>query len=131
RGVAEEAVAIAVKVAARAEEAIARTALGGALFNLGDADAGLAELEAAARLATQADNPVVVLRAIHNHSDALLAAGRLVEAAAVALDGIQQARRLGLTRFYGPFAAGNATEALAALGRRDQADRHSPPRRDA
>jgi DNA-binding CsgD family transcriptional regulator/tetratricopeptide (TPR) repeat protein len=125
RGVAEEAVAIASQVSARAEEATARAALGCALVNLGDPDAGLAELEAAVRLATQADDVIVALRAIQNHSDALLAVGRLEEAAAVALDGIQQARRLGLARFYGPFLACNATEALVALGRWDQAERVS------
>src|SRR5262249_15366381 len=60
RELAEEAVAIAGQVGARAEEADARAALGGPLVQLGDPDAGLAELEAAVRLATQADNPVVV-----------------------------------------------------------------------
>ena len=88
RGLAEEAVAIAGQVGARAEEANARTALGGALVYLGDADAGLAELAAAVRLATEADEVIVALRAILNHSDGLLAAGRLEEAATVALDGI-------------------------------------------
>src|SRR5215475_9527934 len=125
REVAEEAVAIAGQAGARAEEATARTALGGALVNLGDPDAGLAQLEAAVRLATQADDVIVVLRAILNHSDVLLATGRLEEAATVALDGIEQARRLGLTRFYEPFLASNATEALFALGRWDQAERVS------
>src|SRR5262249_56974996 len=63
REVAEEAAAIAGQAGARAEEATARTALGGALVQLGDPDAGLAELEAAVRLATQADDVIVVLRA--------------------------------------------------------------------
>jgi len=52
---------------------------------------------------------VDLLRAILNYSDGLQAAGRLKEGVAVAFDGIEQARRLGLTRFYGPFLAGNAT----------------------
>jgi DNA-binding CsgD family transcriptional regulator len=125
RGPAEEAVAIAEQVGARAEEASARTTLGGALIHLGDADAGLAELEAAVGLATQADDVIVLLRAVLNYSDALLAAGRLDEAATVALDGIQQAHRLGLARSYGPLLACNATEALIALGRWDQAERVS------
>jgi DNA-binding CsgD family transcriptional regulator/tetratricopeptide (TPR) repeat protein len=125
RGLAEEAVAIASQAGARAEEANARTALGGALVRLGNPDAGLAELEAAVRLATQAGDVIDLLRAVLSHSDALLATGRLDEAAAVTLDGIQQGRRLGLARFYGPFLAGNATEALVALGRWDQAERVS------
>src|SRR5262249_62328356 len=64
RGLAEEAVAIAGQVGARPEEADARAALGGPLVQLGDPDAGLAELEAAGRPAAQADNPGVALRAI-------------------------------------------------------------------
>jgi DNA-binding CsgD family transcriptional regulator/tetratricopeptide (TPR) repeat protein len=125
RKVAEEAIAIAQQVGARAEEANARTALGSALGYLGDPDAGLAELEAARRLATQAGDVVVVMRAITSRSDGLVAAGRPEEAVAVALDGIEEARRLGLARFFGPILAGNATDALLALGRWDQAEQLS------
>jgi DNA-binding CsgD family transcriptional regulator/tetratricopeptide (TPR) repeat protein len=125
RGLAEEAVAVAGQVGARAEEANARAALGGALIYLGEVDGGLAEAEAARRLATQAGEVILALRAILNHSDVLLATGRLDEAATVALDGIQQAHRLGLTRSYGPLLAYNATEALVALGRWDQAEQVS------
>jgi DNA-binding CsgD family transcriptional regulator len=125
RRVAEEAVAIAAKVGARAEEADARTALGIALVNLDDVDAGLAELQAARRLATQAGDVVVTGRAILNHSDALVATGRLEEAVVAALDGIGEARRLGLARFHGPILACIATEALFALGRWDQAEQVS------
>jgi tetratricopeptide (TPR) repeat protein len=124
-GLAAEAVAIARKVGARAEEASARTALGGALIHLGDPDAALEEMDVARRQATQADDVIVMLRAITNHSDRLVAAGRLEEAVVVALDGIQEARRLGLARFYGSFLACNATEALVALGRWDQAEQVS------
>jgi DNA-binding CsgD family transcriptional regulator len=125
RELAEEAVAIACQVGARAEEATARTALGYALVHLGEADAGLAELEAARRLAAQAGDVILALRAIVNHSDGLLAAGRLDQAAALALDGLDQARRLGLARLNGPILAYNATQALVALGRWDQAERVS------
>jgi DNA-binding CsgD family transcriptional regulator/tetratricopeptide (TPR) repeat protein len=125
RGVAEEAAAIACQVGARAEEASARTALGSALVNVGEPDTGLAELEAARRLARQADDVIIMLRASNNHADLLLTAGRLEEAATVALGGLEEARRLGLVRFYGPLLAGNATEALAALGRWDQAEQVS------
>jgi DNA-binding CsgD family transcriptional regulator len=123
---AEEAVAIAGQVGARAEEADARTALGTALGNLGETDAGLAELEAAQRLAQEAGEVVIMLRATLNRSDVLLAAGRLDEAATVALDGIGEARRLGLTRSHGGVVlACNATEALVALGHWDQAEQVS------
>jgi DNA-binding CsgD family transcriptional regulator len=125
RELAEEAAAIAGQVGARAEEANARTTLGSARIYLGDPDAGLVELEAARRLATQAGDVIDLLRAIVNHSDGLLAAGRLEEAVMVALDGLQEARRLGLARSFGPLLACNATEALFALGRWDQAERVS------
>ncbi len=125
RGLAEEALAIAAKVGARAEEATARTALGHALAHLGEPDAGLTELEAARRLAAEAGDVTDLLRAITNHSDALLAACRMEEAATVALSGIQEARRYGLLRRDGPVLACNATEALLALGRWDQAEQVS------
>jgi DNA-binding CsgD family transcriptional regulator/tetratricopeptide (TPR) repeat protein len=125
RGLAEEAVAIAGQVGAVAEEANARTSLGSALGYLGEVDVGLAELAAAVRLTRQAGAVVDLLRAILNHSDLLQAAGRLDEAATAALDGIQEARRLGMAGAYGPFLAYNATEALVALGRWDQAEQVS------
>jgi DNA-binding CsgD family transcriptional regulator/tetratricopeptide (TPR) repeat protein len=125
RGPAEEAAAVARKFGARAEEADARTALGAALGYLGHPDAGLAELAAAVRLATQAGDVIVVLRALISRSDGLVAAGRPEEAVVVALDGLDEARRLGLARSYGPVLAANATEALVALGRWDQADQVS------
>jgi DNA-binding CsgD family transcriptional regulator len=126
KAAAEEAVAIAGQVEADAEEASARTALGYALAHLGDPDAGIAELQTARRLATQAGDPASLLRAIGDHADVLLAAGRLEQAASAALDAIQQARRLGQARQSR--AAGSvkdATAALLALGRWDQADQVS------
>jgi hypothetical protein len=56
-----------------------------------------------------------VLRTLISRSDGLNAAGRPEEAVVVALDGLQQARRLGLVRAYGPVLAANATWALLAL----------------
>ncbi|HEX6678356.1 MAG TPA: AAA family ATPase [Actinomycetes bacterium] len=125
RGLAQEGAAVAAQVGARAEEAAARTALGSVLVELGDPDGGLAEYDAAVHVASQVDEVVVLLRAILNRSDGLLATGRKEEAAAAALDGIPEARRLGLTRFAGLDLACNATEALFALGRWDQADQVS------
>jgi DNA-binding CsgD family transcriptional regulator len=64
-------------------------------------------------------------RATVNRTDVLLAAGLLDQAATVALEGIEEARRLGLARSFGPDLGGNATEALFALGRWDEAERIS------
>jgi DNA-binding CsgD family transcriptional regulator/tetratricopeptide (TPR) repeat protein len=125
RTLAEEAIAVAGQVGAGAEEAIARATLGGALVALGDADAGLAELAAARRLATQAGDVLLALRVMVGHADALVAAGRLEQAATVALDGLGEAHRLGLARFNAPILASNATQALLALGRWEQAERVS------
>jgi DNA-binding CsgD family transcriptional regulator len=125
RGPAEEAITIAAQVGARAEEAIAHATLGDALIYLGEPDAGLAELAAAARLATQTGDMIAVLRTLVSRSDGLNAAGRPEEGVAVALDGIQQARRFGLVRGNGPVLAANATWALLALGRWDQAEQLS------
>jgi DNA-binding NarL/FixJ family response regulator len=121
RGPAEEAVAMAVQLGARAEEANARTALG----NLGKPDVGLAELEAGHHLAAEAGDVVVMLRAVVNRSDALVTAGRLAEAAAVALSGMGEASLRGLGHQPQTMLACNASEALFALGRWDQAGRIS------
>jgi DNA-binding CsgD family transcriptional regulator/tetratricopeptide (TPR) repeat protein len=126
REAAEEAAAIAGQVGALREEAIARTALSSALVHLGDGDGGLAAMEAAVRLTREAGDVVDLLRSLVNHSDGLLAAGRLEQAAEAALGGIQEAGRLGMARSYGvPDLFANATEALVGLGRWDEAEQVS------
>jgi DNA-binding CsgD family transcriptional regulator len=125
REVAEEAIAIAAQVGAVAEEATAHATLGDAIISLGEPDAGLAELAAAVRLATQTGDVIVVQRTLVSRSDGLNAAGRPEEAVVVALDGLRQARRLGLVNFNGSILACNATEALLALGRWEQAEQVS------
>jgi len=122
RAPAEEAIAVAGQVGAAAEEANARVTLGGVLVDLGEVDAGLAELEEARRLATKSGDVVLPLRAIVDQSDALVATGRLDQAATVALAGLDLARRHGLAHFNGPLLATNAAQALVALGRWDQAE---------
>jgi DNA-binding CsgD family transcriptional regulator len=122
---AEEAAAIAAEVGAIAEEATAHATLGDALIHLGEPGVGLTELAVAVRLATQTGDVIAVLRTLVSRSDGLVAAGRLEEAATVALDGLQQARRLGLVHRNGSILASNATEALLALGRWDQAEQVS------
>jgi DNA-binding NarL/FixJ family response regulator len=125
RGPAEEAVAMAVRLGARAEEANARTALGTALANYGETGPGLAELEAAQQLAAEAGDVVVMLRSVVNRSDVLVAVGRMEEAAAVAVAGMGQASLRGLGHQPQTMLACNATEALFALGRWAEAERVS------
>jgi tetratricopeptide (TPR) repeat protein len=115
RGPAEEAVAMAVQLGAGAEEANARTALGTALAQLGEPDAGLAELEAAHHLAAKAGDVVVMLRAVVNRTDALVATGRLEEAAAVALSGMGEASLRGLGHQPQTMLACNAAQRLIPL----------------
>jgi hypothetical protein len=68
---------------------------------------------------------IIVQRTLVSRSDGLVAAGRLEEAVVVALDGLQQARRFGLVHRNGSILASNATEALLALGRWEQAEQVS------
>ena len=125
KAVAEEAAAVAAQVGDPAGEASARRALGVSLTHLGEADAGIAELNAAYRLAAQAGDTFAMVWLIIHRSDALLAAGRPDGSAEAALEGLQEAGRSGLTRTFGPPLAARATAALAAAGRWDQADRVS------
>jgi DNA-binding NarL/FixJ family response regulator len=118
RGPAEEAVAMAIQVGARAEEANARTALGTALADFAESDAGLAELEAAHHIAIDAGDVVVMLRAVVNRSDVLVAVGRLEEAATVALAGMGEASFRGLGHQTQTMLACNATDAQLRTARR-------------
>jgi DNA-binding NarL/FixJ family response regulator len=122
---AEEAAVTAAQTGASAQEALARRALGLALAYLGEPAGGLAELDAAYRLATGAGDALDALRATVIRCDVLLAAGRADEAADVALGGMQEASRRSLARTYGPPLAARLTEALIAEGRWEEADRIS------
>jgi DNA-binding NarL/FixJ family response regulator len=122
RVLAEEAALTAAQTGARAQEATARRALGLALAHLGEPGAGLAELDAAHRLAAEAGDVLAALRAIVARSDVLLAAGRIDESAQAALGGMQEARRHGLARTFGPVLAARLTGALIASGRWDKAE---------
>jgi DNA-binding CsgD family transcriptional regulator len=68
---------------------------------------------------------VVMLRAVVNRSDVLVAVGRMEEAAIVALAGMGDASLRGLGHQPQTMLACNATDALFALGRWDQAERVS------
>jgi tetratricopeptide (TPR) repeat protein len=125
RVLAEEAAVTAAQTGARAQEATARRTLGLALAHLGEPAAGLAELDAAHRLAAEAGDLLAALRAIVTRCDVLLAAGRADESAQAALGGMQEASRHGLARTFGPVLAARITVALIAAGRWEEAERIS------
>ena len=74
-------------------------------------------------MAVEHGEPEDVGRAYANLTDAIRRGGALEEAAAVGLEGIEDARRRGYDRGFGLFLMANVAEALLALGRWDEADR--------
>jgi hypothetical protein len=66
-------------------------------------------------------------RACVNLTDLLEDLGRLEEAVAVGLEGIEVARAAGLARTFGAFLAGNAASALYNQGRWDETARLTRP----
>jgi DNA-binding CsgD family transcriptional regulator/tetratricopeptide (TPR) repeat protein len=124
RDVAERAIAIAQHVGARAIEGHARNNLGVDLSALGEFDRGAAMLREARRIAEEASDDVDdVARAIVNLSAVLDDAGRLEEAATVALEGVDVVASLGLERRKGVWCRCDAAHALLRLGRSDEAER--------
>lgn len=121
REVAERAIEIAQHVGARAVEGHARNNLGVDLCHLGDPDRGVALLHEARRIAEEESDDVDdVARAIVNLSAVLTDAGRLEEAAQVALEGVEVVIGLGLERRKGVWCRCDAAAALLRLGRWDE-----------
>ncbi len=119
---AGHALKMARAVGARREECAALNALGVALTAQGD-ERGIARLREGLAVALEHGEPEDVGRAHANLSDAVRRSGDLEEAAAIALDGIERARRRGYDRGFGLFLVANAAEALLVLGRWDDVDR--------
>ncbi len=119
---AREAIELACRAGDRRVESLARTVLGSALGSLGELDESIASLQTAVEIAQAEHLPEELGRAYVNLSAMLDAAGRLEESAAVALEGEQACRRLGLGLYWGAFLTGNAVEALIWLGRWDEAE---------
>jgi DNA-binding CsgD family transcriptional regulator len=113
---AEQAVA-AARGGDPAREAAARMFLGMSSAYSGDGAGGVAELQAALRLALEAEDHPMALRGLLNLSDTLENLGRSRDAADVAARGMELAARVGLTRsVYGVFVTLNRAEALFHLG---------------
>ncbi|MGW3242196.1 helix-turn-helix transcriptional regulator [Streptomyces sp. NPDC001070] len=117
---AERAIELARLVGAEETEIHARVTLGILLADAGDAEAGIAELEAARDRAAAARYGNLTVNADANLAALLEAVGRSEEAIAVARRGVESATRHGL-RDGATFASANEAESLLALGRWDEA----------
>lgn len=87
--------------------------------NLGEVEAGLADMDRARELA--GDTPRMLLRYHINHSDVLHLLARYPEAVQVARAGMKRAAEIGLARTSWAMLAGNAAEPMLALGDWDEA----------
>ena len=122
---AREAIAVAERVPdGRSVEGHARCNLGVDLSYLGRLDEGVAELREARRIAEeQFDDVDDIARAMVNLHSILFDAGRLEDAAEVALETVGVVETLGLQRRKGVWSRCDAVEVLLMLGRLDEAGR--------
>ncbi|MDQ6798793.1 MAG: AAA family ATPase [Actinomycetota bacterium] len=124
RSRAEDALDVARRAGARAEEGHVLSTLGVDLAFLGHAAAGVTLLEDARAIAEEVGTPEDVARAWLNLAELLSGPlNRLQTAAAVAEQGVDRVRRLGLERSYGVSLQAIAVNTLFRLGRWDDADR--------
>ena len=121
RSNAEEAVALALSVESRTEEASARATLGVAVAFLGDPERGEQELRTAIEVAGDELAAEDVERAQLDLGEVLRLQGRFAAALDVMRQGAADARRRGTDRTFGRFMLLNAAEDLFRLGRWDEA----------
>jgi DNA-binding CsgD family transcriptional regulator/tetratricopeptide (TPR) repeat protein len=121
---ADEALAMAAEVGAKAEEGRALNVSGLARGMLGDVAGGEERLRKALSIAESVNHIEDRFRAYGNLGLVLENAGRLREAAAVTTDGLEAARQLSLAHTrQGALLAGNASAALVLLGEWDEAEK--------
>jgi DNA-binding CsgD family transcriptional regulator len=121
RELCERALPIARAVGARhVEAAILNTLIACVGGNENDVVTAIELTDAARAIAEEERIPEEILRAYMNGGDAIDEAGRVEEALAVALEGVEAARRIGLERHMGHFLEGEAAVRLARLGRFDE-----------
>jgi DNA-binding CsgD family transcriptional regulator/tetratricopeptide (TPR) repeat protein len=121
RPVAEQALAAASALGARAEEGHARATLGLDLVALDEVDAGIVHLREALAIAQASDRVEDMHRTYANLSDALRSTGQLSESAALALEGHASAQARGTIWTDGECLLANAVDALFLMGRWDEA----------
>ena len=119
----EEALAVARAVGARAEEGQALNTLGTCRAGLGEHEAGEACLREALAIALELQQLDDVGRAYVNLSDCVDQAGRIDEAARLALDGFEAGQSLGLGTGYRAMLLGEAAQRTFRAGRWDDAER--------
>ena len=123
RSVSEEAVAVARSVGARAEECHALIELGHAHTFEGQWDRGEEAIRAALLIALELRQPATVGNAYGGIGDTIDRAGRVADAAELALQAVEVARDLGTERSFGVFQLSEASDRLLRLGRFAEAER--------
>jgi ATP/maltotriose-dependent transcriptional regulator MalT len=111
---ASQALVLALDLGDPQAASIASNVRGVARGHRGEVEAGLADLERAKTLA-QGDSDAL-LRFRVNYSDSLNLLGRYDESVAVAHEGLERSRELGVERSSGAILASNMVEPLFALG---------------
>ncbi len=119
---AVRAVAVAEQAGADAEHAHGLATLGIIRAQRGDLEAGLAALRTSFDLARRAGSVEDVVRAAANHMYLLCTAGRFAEALTVARDGRQAARQLDMPTALTSVLDNNTAAVLVATGRWEEAD---------
>jgi DNA-binding CsgD family transcriptional regulator/tetratricopeptide (TPR) repeat protein len=119
---AETAIDVARATNAPLAEAHARNTLGTSVALTGDCSRGIPYIREALTVARDANDVDDTGRGYANLSSVLTICGENEEAYDVAMEGVAWARRMGAGAGYGRFVAGNAVDALVALGRWDEAE---------
>jgi ATP/maltotriose-dependent transcriptional regulator MalT len=120
--VARTALSAARAVDARGLEASALVTLGLALCYGPDPQDGEPAIREGLQVALDAGETETALRGYVNLSDVLESRGRHRDAADTAREGMELASRVGLTRNFGAYLAGNLAEPLVRLGEWDEAE---------
>lgn len=113
---AQRAVELAELVGAESTELHARLTLGGRMVDVGEVEAGLAEMADAVRRVCDRGDVAVLGRAHVNYASTLDHAGRYEEALEVTAEGIEHAHRFGLQDVKA-WLYGNRAATLCMLGR--------------
>ncbi len=123
RPMAEEALTVARRVGARAEEGKALGTLGTVLYLSGASEVAVGHLRASLEISQELGRFGDEAIDRSNLSEALHEAGRPREALAVVLEGLERARANGLERTYGETMTAIAVNWLFLLGRWEEAGR--------